>query len=337
MLLPKKYPGPQTDKLDAVMHDRGLFLATRRARDVEQTNLATAALGRLGLMDALARAESAAYMNGLEIRQREAARWLTKWCREPLAMERPTDSAMRDFLMAEPIGNKVASVEIHALVVEHDWAAFVGQSPEFREGDWRPPYPATCFEFQIKGARVCALVVDCDEPDLAEQRPVMHLGVRVPRSAGIDGHGWVFDQDGQFLNRNGTWSSIKNHIPGEDRKRRPMLALLDLVARQIKATSIVLDAQVATTAPIREAYRRNTPPADRSTPLPSYSFHVVNLKPRANRLPAADDGHTPGERRRHRLHFVRGHWRHFDQHRTWVHWHLRGDQDLGFVDKEYRL
>jgi len=31
------------------------------------------------------------------------------------------------------------------------------------------------------------------------------------------------------------------------------------------------------------------------------------------------------------------HWRHFENHKTWIKWHLRGDPCLGFIDKHYRL
>ena len=38
-----------------------------------------------------------------------------------------------------------------------------------------------------------------------------------------------------------------------------------------------------------------------------------------------------------RLHFVRGHWRRYEEHKTWIRWRLRGDPDLGFIDKSYRI
>jgi hypothetical protein len=34
---------------------------------------------------------------------------------------------------------------------------------------------------------------------------------------------------------------------------------------------------------------------------------------------------------------TRGHWRHYERHKTWIKWTLVGDPDLGFVDKHYRL
>lgn len=37
------------------------------------------------------------------------------------------------------------------------------------------------------------------------------------------------------------------------------------------------------------------------------------------------------------MHFRRGHWRHYQDHRTWIKWCLVGDPDLGFVDKHYKL
>ncbi len=44
-----------------------------------------------------------------------------------------------------------------------------------------------------------------------------------------------------------------------------------------------------------------------------------------------------GGSRRTRLHVVRGHWRHYEEHKTWIKWHLRGDPDLGFIQKHYSL
>jgi hypothetical protein len=52
-------------------------------------------------------------------------------------------------------------------------------------------------------------------------------------------------------------------------------------------------------------------------------------------LPAADGEREPG--RKKRLHFRRGHWRHYETHKTWIKWMLVGDPDLGFIEKQYRL
>lgn len=72
--------------------------------------------------------------------------------------------------------------------------------------------------------------------------------------------------------------------------------------------------------------------------MPLYDYHVVSLAARkryAARLP--EPGDQDVERRHVRLHFVRGHWRHYENHKVFIKWHMRGDPDLGFIDKEYRL
>lgn len=69
--------------------------------------------------------------------------------------------------------------------------------------------------------------------------------------------------------------------------------------------------------------------------LPLADYHVVMLAHRRRLEPLPRD---PGaEVTRKRLHFRRGHWRHYANHKTWIKWMLVGDPDLGFVDKEYRL
>lgn len=66
---------------------------------------------------------------------------------------------------------------------------------------------------------------------------------------------------------------------------------------------------------------------------PLYEYRVVRLnrKPRTQSLPATAL-HAPK-----RLHFRRGHWRHYEGFKTWVRWCLVGNPDLGFIDKEYRI
>jgi hypothetical protein len=38
-----------------------------------------------------------------------------------------------------------------------------------------------------------------------------------------------------------------------------------------------------------------------------------------------------------RLHFRRGHYRHYPNHKLWIRWCLVGNPDLGFIDADYRL
>ncbi len=83
------------------------------------------------------------------------------------------------------------------------------------------------------------------------------------------------------------------------------------------------------------------------TPLRDY--HVVTLAKRLRAEPNHDHEPTGIHRR---LHWRRGHWRHFNTpggeiryfnadgitvSKTWINWQLVGDETLGFVDKHYRL
>lgn len=103
--------------------------------------------------------------------------------------------------------------------------------------------------------------------------------------------------------------------------------------KQVRAACIVLDAEVATHEIQRQPHALNAKRIKQGK-LPMYDFHVIDLDRRRHRAaPAASVG--TGSRKR--LHFCRGHWRHYETSKTWIRWCLKGDPDLGFVDKEYRL
>jgi hypothetical protein len=57
----------------------------------------------------------------------------------------------------------------------------------------------------------------------------------------------------------------------------------------------------------------------------------------AKRHRVAHVGGASSGRHKKRLHFCRGHWRHYEKSKTWIRWCLKGDPDLGFVDAEYKL
>jgi hypothetical protein len=45
-----------------------------------------------------------------------------------------------------------------------------------------------------------------------------------------------------------------------------------------------------------------------------------------------------GEKRHSpRLHFRRGHHRHYENYKLWIKWQLVGNPDIGFIDKDYKL
>lgn len=108
---------------------------------------------------------------------------------------------------------------------------------------------------------------------------------------------------------------------------------LMLYAReQMVAALIAIEAEVVEHTVIRQPVALNAK-RERSGKLPMYDYHVVNLA-RRHRVANASDGHSG---RHVRLHFRRGHWRHYEASKTWIKWCLVGDPSLGIVGKEYRL
>jgi hypothetical protein len=103
----------------------------------------------------------------------------------------------------------------------------------------------------------------------------------------------------------------------------------------VRAACIALDAEIATHELVREPERLNRARI-KNGKTPIFAHHVIRLSKKSrSALPYSPNEEAPT--RHYRLHFVRGHWRHFETHRTWIKWHLRGNPDIGFIDKGYRL
>lgn len=97
---------------------------------------------------------------------------------------------------------------------------------------------------------------------------------------------------------------------------------------------MALDAEVATRTMQRVSEKVNRKRAEEGRE-PFFSYHVINLNRRYRAAnPSPGGGTVQGKRR---LHFRRGHWRHYAEFKTWVRWTLVGNPELGFIDKEYRL
>lgn len=203
----------------------------------------------------------------------------------------------------------------HVFVVQHNWAAAFEKAGDFNEGEFRLPYDRAVFEFRVSGARVC-LSVDCADA--------------IPETAGL----YVNTPVGWALATLCRWHHGEWHVQGKTLSAK---ALLGLCISQVRAVSIALDAEVAVSEVVRAPHKLNQQRVAKGR-LPIFDYHVVSLSNRrrvAARLP--EPGDREEEPTRKRLHFRRGHWRHFTDHRTWIHWMLVGDPDLGFVDKHYRL
>lgn len=105
------------------------------------------------------------------------------------------------------------------------------------------------------------------------------------------------------------------------------------VSDQAYAALIALDSQVASCDLIQPPAVLNAKRIKSGkAALPDY--RVVRLARRSN-ASHADSGNPTG--RHPRLHFRRGHWRHYEDRKTWINWTLVGNPDLGFIDKHYKL
>jgi hypothetical protein len=198
-------------------------------------------------------------------------------------------------------------------VIQHDWATAFTHADDIKAAPFKLPYEICAFEFQYSGRPVIALATEVDERITFTPATLTKEGWFIP--------GFVYFQDGEL------W--VPNHdkqelIESYDR-------IIPMLGDQIRAICIALDAEVATTTLTREAHEG---PRGKNAHTPPKAYHVVSLARRA-RAPALEPSAPTG--RKKRMHFRRGHWRHFPAFKTWIRWCLVGDPDLGFVDKEYRL
>lgn len=194
-------------------------------------------------------------------------------------------------------------------VVEHDWAAAFANATDYSDGDFRLPFQECAFEFRISGRTVITVAFQPD-PEVLHEFP--DVKTSMPTMIYVDcGGGWWFCAGD--LARTASYGVF--------------------AWDQMRAISIALDAEVATREVIRASVKLNEK-RTKDGKVPLYDYHVVRLHGRAVRqqMPSQHGTH-----RSPRLHFRRGHWRHYQTHKTWIRWTLVGDPSLGFIDKSYRL
>ncbi len=237
----------------------------------------------------------------------------------PSRLEAPRGSAWHKFLAAHQ-GGFVKWVSgltafslslIHAspqvFVIEHDWASAFKGATDFDEGEVQLPYDVCCFEFRVSGRRILVLQQN-GAPDQAIT---------------------VFEADG-------LWFGFPRQSVGAGAADDgdPLGPLNDLLYGNIRAICVAPDAEVAESDVIRSPHKLNKA-RERRGKLPLIDYRVVSLAHRHRTLVVQVD--EPGEGKRKRLHFRRGHWRHYETHKTWIKWTLVGNPDLGFIDKHYKL
>lgn len=188
--------------------------------------------------------------------------------------------------------------EVNPFVVQHDWASAFKNATDYDEGTFKLPYEMCAFEFRISGASVTVLAMQQDEQPAKFQF-----------YAGIDGLWLTEDKEPSYP------------------------AAYTFAKDQIKAICVALEADVATRHMERVSEKVNRK-REQEGREPFFSYHIVSLN-RRFRASNPSRGGVPTTHKR--LHFRRGHWRHYESFKTWVRWCLVGDPELGFIEKEYRL
>jgi len=203
--------------------------------------------------------------------------------------------------------------------VEHDWFKAIRKANEFESGSFRLPFEACIFEFQVSRKPVIAMCLNY-AADEANNEIVMHLAVE-------SFFGWFLSHNLYRHNGSG-WEVLQG---GHSIKDDKLEHLVELVGNQIRSACIALDADVAATTLVRQPYVGATRD---TTERPAYEFYTISIASRTRAEALQAHGATKSTKR---LHFRRGHWRHFTASKTWVRWCLVGNPELGFIDKQYRL
>lgn len=207
----------------------------------------------------------------------------------------------------------------HIFRLEHDWYKAISKADEFEKGSFKLPFEVSIFEFTISGRAVVALCMNYASEG-TDNGIIMQLAV-------YGMVGWILSAN-IYRHDGGKWGVLES---GGSASYDELDRLVSLIGNQIRAACIALDAEVAVSSLVRESHNGL---AKDTKEHPEYEFYTINLanKQRAEAL------RSPNEAKHNRrLHFRRGHWRHFVSSKTWVRWCLVGNQELGFVDKQYRF
>lgn len=208
-------------------------------------------------------------------------------------------------LATDPSIQSADLLAAQVFVLQHDWSAALGSAIDAPVETIALPAPSCLFEFQVNGRWVLLHATQRDGED---------------------------PKYGVFIHHAGVWfdwghTDTEQMVSG-DRSLGRALWL------QVVAVCIVLDSEVAERTVVRADAALQKARARAGRP-PIRPYYVVDLSRR--RRTTNENARTQSTDRHVRLHFRRGHWRHYDGFKTWIRWTLVGDPDLGFVDKHYRL
>lgn len=276
---------------------------------------------------------------GDTIKSEEMMAELIPWVSGPLKLARAQGTALHklrevwksgnvaapagdDFTRDPSLDMKAFDVDYQVFVIEHDWAAAFKGAKDFEGGEIALPYSCTAFEFYISGKRVITLMIAPDDAESIACVPV------VQTSTGRWAMPWAYEYKNGRMLPTGSAPMENPFVAGFQR-------VADIIGETVRAVCISLEAEIAETTVVRAPHKMNHQRERKGKP-PILDYHHVSLarRSRAPRL-ERDPNAEPGPKKR--LHFRRGHYRHFPTFKTWIKWCLVGDPDLGFVDKDYRL
>lgn len=197
-----------------------------------------------------------------------------------------------------------------SFLVQHEWGR-VFLTADIDDGGYRLPYDRCSFDFLIGGRHICAVIASEDGVPF-RLFPLVRAkgGWFLPRTYRLEGE------------------TILEECAEPEGTIEP---LVKIIMQNVRAIAIMLDAEVVVSEAVRKPHEGA--PRRLRNDLGGYAHHILRLS-RRNRLSAAPGSETGHHKR---LHFRRGHWRHFSAHKTWVRWCLVGNAELGFADKDYRL
>lgn len=205
----------------------------------------------------------------------------------------------------------------HYFVVQHDWAKAFEGAHEYEEGEFRLPFEVCVFEFRISGHRAIVPAIETDEG------VVLSIYVESPV-------GWYVFAMSYNLATKRWLGPVSRDSPSSTEKREEKI--FSFMAAQVRAICIALEAEVAEANVIAAPPKLNRAREKAGKP-PVADYGMIDLSRRLH------GPHTEGTGTgtKKRLHFRRGHWRHYEDHRTWIRWTLVGNPDLGFINRQYRL
>jgi hypothetical protein len=222
------------------------------------------------------------------------------------------------------------SAKPFVFVVNHDWAKGFDKS-DVLGAEWRLPADDCVFEYQLFGHRVilhwtadrgapqsCAVYVRCtSEVWYYAFKATYEDGKLVTDKRMVE---WGKQQAGGGADM--PWEDLPKYV--------------EVCFEQVRAVCIMLGAEVATTHVVRAPAKLNYS-REKKGKLPLMDYHVVELNRRKRYDPVPLEMRDDGPKTRKRFHWVRGHHRQLKNMRIWIEWHVRGDPDLGIIEKEYRL